>query len=162
MVQEKYDTWRLPCSFSRNRIATGSSVALLHLSSADRSYGGDASAIFLDCCHPWPSSTKELRAHLLFFVSGARSLFWWLATGTECATLLHGDSAAARYFLLDRDLSGLVVLALVAGALASRVRANPRTVSLGHAEAIVVGVGLSSSRVIGFKALWRTAIAQRV
>src|SRR5580698_5285057 len=26
MVQEKYDTWRLPCSVSRDRIATGSST----------------------------------------------------------------------------------------------------------------------------------------
>src|SRR5271165_1122033 len=116
MVQEKYDTWRLPCCLSGDRIATGSSLALLHLFAADCADGGDAAAIFLDCGDSRAPAATELRARFLFFVFGAGFLFRRVSTFPECAALLLDDSSIARDFLLGRSVSGSVVLAFVAGA----------------------------------------------
>ena len=124
-MQEKYDTWRLPCCLTRDRIAAGLSFALFDLSTADRSYGGDAAAVFLDCGDSRSPAAEEFRTSFLFFVFGAGFLFWRVAPGPEWATVLLDDSPIAWDFLLGRSVLRSVVLAFVAGALAGRVRANP-------------------------------------
>ena len=124
-MQEKYDTWRLPCCLSGDRIAAGLSVALFDLSTADRSYGGDAAAVFLDCGDPRSPAATELRASFLFFVFGAGILFRRVSSGPEWAAVLLNDSSVARDFLLGRGVPGIVVSAFVAGAPAGRVRTNP-------------------------------------
>src|SRR5271155_1987425 len=124
MVQEKYDTWRLPCCLSGDRIATGSSFALLHLFAAHRSDGGDAAAVLLDCSHSRPSSSEKFRAHFLFLMPGAGFLLWRVAVGVERAVVLHVDSAATRDFLLDCGLSGTVVSSLTSASSPSGVCAD--------------------------------------
>src|SRR5277367_3145104 len=144
MVQEKYDTWRLPCSLSRNRIATGSSVALRHLSTADRSYGWDASAVFLDGCYPRPPAAEELRADFLFLVSGAGIFLRRFASGAERAAVLLGDSSFTGDLLLGCGVRGRVVPALTASTSADRIRADTRTASCGPAKTTVAHCGLSA------------------
>ena len=71
------------------------SIALLHLFAADRSYGWDAAAVFLDRGDSRPPSATELRADLLFLVFGACFLFWGVTAGAECAAVLHDDPRIA-------------------------------------------------------------------
>jgi hypothetical protein len=156
-VQGKYDTWRLPCCFSRDRIASGSSFALLYLSSADCAYGGDALAIFLDCGDSRAPPTAEFRADLFLLVSFASLPFRWVSAGTECAVVLHRGSRASCDFLLECGVPGIVALALPASAPTSRVCTDPRTHSPRDSEAIVVGAGLFASCLACSEALRRAS-----
>ena len=66
------------------------------------------------------------------------------ATGAECTALLRGDSAVTREFLLDRSLSGAVVLSFLTVASTSRVRRDTGAASSWTAETVVAGGGLSA------------------
>src|ERR1700734_211821 len=118
MVQEKYDTWRLLCCFSKDRIAVGSGSASIRLSSIDHSYGRDATPPLLARCNSRPSPAKELRTRLLFLVSGTYFFLRRLPVRSECAALLHNGSAVPGDFFLDRIVPGVVVPAFSFGASA--------------------------------------------
>ena len=100
------------------------SVALFDLSTADRSYGGDAPAVFLDCGDSGAPAAAEFRADLLLCVFGVGLLFWRIPAGAECSVVLLNDSPAACDILLGRGVPGLVVSSLLTCASANRVRAN--------------------------------------
>ena len=162
MVQEKYDTWRLPCSLSRDRIATGSASASIRLSSIDSSYRGHPTPLFLARCNPRPPPTTELRADFLFLVSSDGLFLWRVFVGAQRAALLLDDSTVTFDFLLDRSLLGAVVSSFAPRALASRVCADSRTASPGRSKALMGIACISSRGVAPPQALRGAAITQRL
>src|SRR5271157_3399118 len=116
MVQEKYDTWRLPCLLDGDRIAKGSASASIRLSPIDPAYGRVPTILLLARCNPRPPPTTELRADFLFLVSGTCFFLRRFTAGAECAALLHDDCPASRDFFLECIVPGFVVSAFSLGA----------------------------------------------
>jgi len=145
MVQEKYDTWRLPCSFWRDRIATGSSLALFRLFATDCADGRHPLAVFLDRGHPWPSAAAELRANFLFCLSGARLVFWFIAAGAECGVVLRERAPGDGGFCLDASLSRIVALAFAPASSTCRICRRSNNVWFQRCEEVVAAGSVRSS-----------------